>query len=231
MPKRKRKEPPSDKRPVPAYMMCFANLMTLLLTFLLLFLTLGQTQESGFKAGTGSFITALESAGLPGILPGRRYPVGGGVSHPNYTPEQRDVEKSDGSPDPLPELLRPRPERIRQATVDPLPRAARAVPHSVAIAFRPGTDQLTPGSLAALDRAADLAQRALADVRIEAHVAGPRDGWQLSALRAAAVARVLHDRGGVAYERITLVGCGRFHPLAAAPANRVSFVLSSRSPH
>jgi len=54
----------------PAYMVSFGDMMTLILTFFILLVSLSKTQDAGLLAqGVGSFIVAIESHGLPGIMP------------------------------------------------------------------------------------------------------------------------------------------------------------------
>ena len=54
----------------PAYMVSFGDMMTLILTFFILLISMSKEQNIGLIAqGVGSFIIAIESQGLPGIMP------------------------------------------------------------------------------------------------------------------------------------------------------------------
>ncbi len=53
----------------PAYMVSFCDMMTLILTFFILLVSMSEEQNYGLMAkGVGSFIMAIESQGLPGVL-------------------------------------------------------------------------------------------------------------------------------------------------------------------
>ena len=235
MARRRKKTFESTKRPVPAYMATFADMMTLMLTFFILLVAFAQQQRAELiAAGTGSFIQAIDTLGLPGLLPGGRRPISRGAPSPNFTIPNPLVEPAPDSVPLRQELLTAPNSRLERTTVDNL-RQKRPGGFATAVAFRPGTAEMTPESGKPLDQIAELAQSALACVAIEAHVSGPGDGWALSGLRAAAVARYLHERGGVPYARISLAGCGRFRPISSAagtPAanDRIQILLSPGPP-
>jgi chemotaxis protein MotB len=55
----------------PAYMVSFGDMMTLILTFFILLVSMAKKQDPGLVAdGVGSFIVALETHGLNGVLSG-----------------------------------------------------------------------------------------------------------------------------------------------------------------
>jgi chemotaxis protein MotB len=59
----------SDKKGAPAWMVSFGDMMTLILTFFILLVSMSKTQQVGLVAsGVGSFLVALRSFGLPGIM-------------------------------------------------------------------------------------------------------------------------------------------------------------------
>lgn len=60
-------EPP--KKGAPAWMVSFGDMMTLILTFFILLVSLSKELSEGLVAkGVGSFLVALRSFGLPGVL-------------------------------------------------------------------------------------------------------------------------------------------------------------------
>ena len=64
--------PEEEKRGVPAYMVSFGDMITLLLTFFILLVALADTQTAGLVgAGNGPIIAHLMADGRPGIMPGR----------------------------------------------------------------------------------------------------------------------------------------------------------------
>ena len=227
---RKHKQLAPTKRAVPAYMMSYGDMMTLLLTFFVLLVSMAEEQLAGMvAAGTGSFVRALDSMGLPGILSGGRRPIRKGVLPPNFLFPERAIEVAPDGKIPNPHLITPPNDRIRDATIDYL-RQNKSVALPTEVGFRPHSAELTPASRKQLDSIGELAQQSLSYVAVEAHVAGPGAGWALSALRASAVARYLHDRSGIAYSRIALAGYGRFRPVTeeARTAERVNILLSPK---
>ena len=234
MPRIKPKKADTAKRPVPAYMMSYGDMMTLLLTFFILLVSMAKEQRCGLmSAGTGSFVRALDSLGLPGILPGATNPTIGEHLHPNFAPVASDAEAAPG--ERLPELVAPRKPAIRHAYVDSR-QPGRTTAFAVPVSFRPGTAELGRESLEPLNEFADLVEQTHSYVAIEAFVATGDDGWELSALRAAAVARHLHQRGNISFRRITTIGYGRFHPVGTAspargaPANERVNIRLCRDP-
>ncbi len=64
-------KPPEKKQGPPAYMVSFGDMMTLILTFFILLVSMSKEQAPGLVAdGLGSFVVQLESHGLDGMLSG-----------------------------------------------------------------------------------------------------------------------------------------------------------------
>ncbi|MFT5292070.1 MAG: chemotaxis protein MotB [Planctomycetota bacterium] len=60
---------PTQKEGAPAWMVSFGDMMTLILTFFILLVSMSQEQKVGLLAkGVGSFMVSVRSFGLPGIL-------------------------------------------------------------------------------------------------------------------------------------------------------------------
>ena len=58
-----------EQKGAPAWMISFGDMMTLILTFFILLVSMAKERQYGLMAdGLGSFVTALKSHGLPGIL-------------------------------------------------------------------------------------------------------------------------------------------------------------------
>jgi chemotaxis protein MotB len=63
---------PSPKVPPPAYMVSFSDMMTLILTFFILLVSMSKEQKAGLvAAGVGSFVIAVKSHGLNGVMSGQ----------------------------------------------------------------------------------------------------------------------------------------------------------------
>ncbi|MFW6162398.1 MAG: OmpA/MotB family protein [Planctomycetota bacterium] len=231
--RRRTKKPEPTKRGVPAYMTSFADMMTLMLTFFILLVSFAEEQRAELvAAGTGSFVNAIETLGLPGLLPGGRRTIEMGQVPANFTIPAHHLEKSE-------ELLsrhlrKAPPERLRRSTIEYHLRHKHGVVLATSVRFVPRTAELARGSRQELDAVAAMAWQSRSHVGIEAHAHGPGDGWELSALRAAAVARYLRQEGLIPYARMTLAGYGSFQPLAQRGAgrrsdDRINILLSPES--
>ncbi len=89
--------PEEEKRGVPAYMVSFGDMITLLLTFFILLVALADTQEAGLVGqGRGPLIPHINAKGMPGIMAGRL--------HHDRLKYKRDlwwIPDQEGSPDEL----------------------------------------------------------------------------------------------------------------------------------
>jgi chemotaxis protein MotB len=68
----KKKAPKEGKKGAPAYMVSFGDMMTLILCFFILLVSMATEQNYGLLAkGVGSFIVAVRSFGMNGVLSGQ----------------------------------------------------------------------------------------------------------------------------------------------------------------
>ena len=83
-----KKTPPDDSPAgAPLYMVSFGDMMTILLTFFILLCSYSKERQAGFISdGVGSFKNVVNAMGLPGVLPGDKYPVDLGASRARYRP-------------------------------------------------------------------------------------------------------------------------------------------------
>lgn len=172
----------------PAYMVSFGDMMTLILTFFILLVSMATERRPGLLAeGLGSFVVALESHGMPGIMSGeekqeifdnyrRRFLL------PVEQDEERRIQHSSASTQEL----------IRSKVLEALTPHGEIGQPSVAI-FGPDSAQLDGPSRRYLDRLVDtLRPRAGQLLILEGHAldAGPAhsgdDTW-LAYTRAEAV--------------------------------------------
>lgn len=62
-------KPKDEKMPIPGWLVSFGDMMTLILTFFILLVSMAEERQYGMMAdGLGSFVSALKSHGLPGVL-------------------------------------------------------------------------------------------------------------------------------------------------------------------
>ena len=104
---RKQKPPPS--KPSKAYLVSFGDTMTALLAFFIVLNSFAKDQTgANMHSGTGSFVNAMSTSGLPGEYPGDRSnlvfqkkapaPIYA-VADPNEDPESRKTLGPDSDPD------------------------------------------------------------------------------------------------------------------------------------
>jgi len=97
-----------SKTPVPSYIVTYSDMITLLLTFFVMLLSLAETQvdEHKFMEGYYSFKSALADFGLPGIL--INPDTGPELEHPKpkHQIDKGEDEKNDRSIDAETEMVR-----------------------------------------------------------------------------------------------------------------------------
>ena len=137
----------TPKQGAPAWMVSFGDMMTLILTFFILLVSLSKEQQVGLVAkGVGSFMVALRSFGLPGILDdSEEASIFEGVRRKFNLPPEKDANR--------------RPDNVLNAADKELVRVAMAealAPHNElnqpAVAmFAANSTVLTPESMRFLD--------------------------------------------------------------------------------
>ena len=90
----------ANDKGAPAWMVSFGDMMTLILTFFILLVSMSRTQQVGLVAsGVGSFLLAVRSFGLPGAMDGNEKAVF--FEHVrqrfNLPPETEDPVEPDGA--------------------------------------------------------------------------------------------------------------------------------------
>lgn len=221
------REPPptsDDGEGAPAYIVSMSALWTILLSFFIIMVTMVDEQECGFMAaGTGSFIQQMTAKGMPGMLDGTRNAFTFGDKRPNYALLPEDIEAAkanEGIGDRR--ILKPPDKRLED--VHKLKTRPVMLEIPVQVQFPPGTSKLNWQAARELDRALRQVRNTSHTITIEAYVdpvasfkeplEHPQDAWELSAERAAAVARYLHKKGGISYKQLTPVGYGVSRPVA-----------------
>jgi len=182
------KSEPEVKQGAPAWMVSFSDMMTLVLCFFILLVSMSQEQNYGLLAkGVGSFIVAIESYGLNGILDGQeKKEIFDNVRRRFSLPPEEDPERGV---DPLEASHF---ELIQAQVIDALEPHDELRQPNVAT-FEPDSAALTAASMQYLDALADTLRPGPSQVlMLEGHAqdAGARfegdDAW-LAFMRAEAV--------------------------------------------
>lgn len=180
--------PADEKAQIPGWLVSFGDMMTLILTFFILLVSMAQERQYGMMAaGLGSFVSALQSHGLPGVLTGtERQEIFNNFRRRFNLPPEEDPERQEvyGKASDL--------ELLRAQVVEALTPHDELFQPQVA-GFAPDSAELDAPARAYLDRLAEtLRPRAGQVLLIEGHAsdAGERfagdDRW-LAGARARAV--------------------------------------------
>jgi chemotaxis protein MotB len=102
------KQPEDKKTPVPSYIITYSDMITLLLTFFVMLLSLAETQvdEHKFMAGYYSFKAAIADFGLSGFLVNQNSEAEWEHPRPKYRIDEGNDEKNDRSIDAETEKVR-----------------------------------------------------------------------------------------------------------------------------
>ncbi len=141
---RQKKKVMEEAPKVPGYIVTFSDMVTLLLTFFVLMLTLAEAQDPElFNKGRDSFIESLRYVGL-GMLLGRSEVPDLGNLKDKYSPENPDESDESRTIDArLEELRRIREMLKERTTIVPSPIIAERTDYSITnVHFSPGHDEL-----------------------------------------------------------------------------------------
>jgi hypothetical protein len=87
---------PEEKKSAPRYLVAYCSIMTLLLAFFIILQAFAPTQDTGlFYTGQGSFIRALETFGLGGVLDGGAQWLIGDQAAARYLAAEGQADPSD----------------------------------------------------------------------------------------------------------------------------------------
>jgi chemotaxis protein MotB len=219
----------------PAWMVTFADLMTLLLTFFVLLLSMSTLDNQRVKLALGSL------RGSTGVLDG------GGQPREGRKEVVQIPEVSQGDT----KHLMTRIERVTEQTLDKASndmiqighkdeRVIMSIPDS--LLFAPGQTDINPVAFPFLEDLAAVIGETRATVEVVGHSDNTAPGgyydsnWEVGAARALAVLLYIQTEGGVAGHRLKASTHGEFHPkfenltdLGRAKNRRVELVFTVTS--
>jgi len=197
-----RQPPKEEKQKVPAYIVTFSDMVTLLLTFFVLLLTLAEVQDPElFNMGRDSFFESIRFCGL-GMLLGRHMSPDLGAEkllHRTSNPEDSDQRTLDERRDQLRQIF----ERLSESAVTlPSQLVGEHLDFSITnIQYEPGQTQLNQAAKDYLTRyCIDLKQNLssrttrLYIVGLAGQEATEMKQWTLSAQRAQTVAEFIKSQ-------------------------------------
>ena len=194
---------PSAKAAPPAYMVSFCDMMTLILTFFILLVSMSREQQAGLVAdGVGSFIVAIQTHGLDGIMSGQEKAAIMENQRRKFNVPIEEDEERQTTVDQASHF-----ELIKTKLLDSLePHDELSYP--AVIEFAVDSAEIPAGALPYLERLApSLYPKYRQTLLIEGHAsdAGPRhsgDDRRLANARAQAVRSYLIDEFGFDPERV-----------------------------
>jgi len=221
LPRPKKKQ---DDEGAPAYMAQYCDMITQLVTFFIILLSMAHEQLSGFNAGIGSVREFFGTAGAIGMLPSEKrpttlshhrplFPIARGKSPQNdVVAYAKQIYVADAGN--LGDLIE---ARYMQSPV------SVQIPES--LLFNPGESALKSGSCEYLDRLISVFRDQTHLIIVNGYTDdSPSDSrhgtsdWELSALRANSVVRYMHDTGGISYARLSAIGHGPYKPIVTKQA-------------
>lgn len=227
---------PPEKKPkkaaggAPAWMTTFADMVTLLLTFFVLLLSMAQLDKVKFSEASGSLKGAF------GVMMSSSSTE---VSQPrivDFAPMDDDLA-SRLYQRMMTQMHRLRLEEDMELVKD---RGAVVLRINASLLFDSGETRIKQEAYPVLEKVAKMIQPLPLNLRIEGHTDSRpiygRDmtNWDLSAQRAVSVLRLLANRSSFPLDRMAAVGYGAERPLAPndteenqALNRRVEFVLES----
>ncbi|MCK5000700.1 MAG: hypothetical protein KAS23_14250 [Anaerohalosphaera sp.] len=145
---------PEEKVKVPAYIVTFSDMVTLLLTFFLMLLSLANEQKDFelFKAGKASFVRAIETMGL-GLVIGPKVSSQLDYDRPRYKIEQEDPKLDTRTIDPEQQQLQRSIKKLSEFLKNESKNKKDYSNHTIvtSIIFAPDTTELPQNAKAYLD--------------------------------------------------------------------------------
>jgi chemotaxis protein MotB len=196
------------KQPVPAWLVSFGDMMTLILTFFILLVSLAAQQDAGLVAdGIGSFMVALNSHGLDGVMTDEeKLSIFNEYRRRFNLPPEKSLERRPQEMDDASDM-----ELVKAQLAKALEPHDELTQPTIAV-FDPDSAVLTSAAKNYLDRVADTLRPGLGQaLSLEGHALDAaesfgRDNARLAVARAAAVRDYLVREHGFAPGRVEARG-------------------------
>ncbi|RME84318.1 MAG: motb protein [Zetaproteobacteria bacterium] len=228
MARRKRQYPVEYKPNPEAWMTTFADLISLMLTFFILIVSMSTLDKTGLEDISTYFRWAVSTLNAGSRTELQLVPPA--VVQRIVSPRELMLALRQNSRAVLRHSVL---EHKVRATIE-RDRLHLRLPN--AVLFAPGSAKLDPRARKALERLAKMLATAPGSIRIEGHAdphEAPRvDPWRLSLKRAASVLQVF-ENAGIAPARLAIAGYGPAHPVSTMRTpygrmrnNRVEIVIA-----
>jgi chemotaxis protein MotB len=194
--------PEEPKQGAPAYITTFSDMVTLLLTFFVLLLSLSKLQDAGLVAAAReSFIQRLTSFGLRGVLYGKASPPKLQDRKTLFSmdePDETDERTLDAKESEIQELYQQLTRSVEAMTPQVIGAKLAYLPKN--IRFQPGEVELDAEEIQLLREDMTKLKRDLAERDVRIYVVGvasreptEKSRWMVSAKRAEAVAAAMRE--------------------------------------
>ncbi len=225
-----KKKPKKQPAGAPEWMITYSDLVTLLLTFFVLLLSMASMDQVKFSAAAGSLRGA--------------FGVFGGKDQKEISPPSL-IEMAPVQDDLVQRLYSRIMTQMQRLRLDPTiklvkDRGAVILRVNESVLFPPGSAKLKPEALPVLAKVASLVRPLPLQLRVEGHTddvpyaKSQMSNWDLSVARAVSVLKYFQKNKLFPLDRMSAVGYGAEHPLVPndSPENRaknrrVEFVLES----
>lgn len=198
--------PPEEDEPVeaveegaPAWMMTFGDMMSLLLTFFILLFSMSTIEVEKFRAATESLSDALGQSSA-GVLPGGATPSPASSGVDNRSRDEIVDRQMDEIAEQLEQFVRE--HRLEDQVVVSKESHGVFLRMQNQALFGPGSADIAEASVTIVEQLGSVLDRMDLPVKVSGHTDNVPIGssafpsnWELSAARAAGVARILVSRG------------------------------------
>lgn len=207
---KERQKPKEEKRFIPLHFQTFGDMMMNMLTLFILLCSFAKERQAAFfAAGVGSFINAIESHGLPGLLPSDTKAVLLDAYDYRFRAPMEEASEAEGDSSSYDSMDNINTENVSQDGNVEIPGA---------ILFDRGRSRLTSEGKSWLREQLIYFHRDGFEIEVIGHawqeVENGEAARKLSLNRAYAVIAYLNEVGGIPLERMHALAYGEARPLA-----------------